>query len=230
MRGGPGCGAGDGQGGRGASGGQAPLRRPPRRQLPWRHPDLGADGVCVCGSWAGIPRRPGFSPPCPKDSGGRKGKSRAKHVRRRAGGQTRADAGRRGQDGRRERSAPCAPTGAHGEGRRAPEAVRSEGWSEGAIVPQGEERACWAWPLAVGGRRPMSLGCGASVSRPRAALGLADSSAERRRPGPTSHGGLSRSLSCAWVAPLRGGGRGGAEPPSAPPTAETGLSPFQLRA
>lgn len=50
----------------------------------------------MCGSWAGVPRRPGFSPPCPKDSGGRKGKSRAEHGRRRAGGQTRADAGRTG--------------------------------------------------------------------------------------------------------------------------------------
>lgn len=165
--------------------------------------------------------------PLPEGQWGKKGEEQS---RARLPVGWRADAGRRGQDGRRERSAPRAPMGAHGEGRRAPEAVRSEGWSEGAIVPQGEEGACWAWPLAVGGRRPMSLGCGASVSRPRAALGLADSSAERRRPGRTSHGGLSRSLSCAWVAPLSGGGRGGAEPPSAPPTAETGLSPCQLRA
>lgn len=164
-----------------------------------------------------------FLPPARRTVGEERGRAEPSTVAGRL-------AGRRGQDGRRERSAPRAPMGAHGEGRRAPEAVRSEGWSEGAIVPQGEEGACRAWPLAVGGRRPASLGCGASVSRPRAALGLADSSAERRRPGPTSHSGLSRSLSCAWVAPLRGGGRGGAEPPSAPPTAETGLSPFQLRA
>lgn len=96
---------------------------------------------------------------------------------------------------------PQVQTAGHREGRQ-------EGGVERGAGPQGADGACWPW----GGQMPRESQLWGSLCpalvQPSALLTRAQS----RRPRPTPHGGLSRSLSRAWVAPHRGCGGGGAGP------------------